>query len=64
VGEKSIQEQFREQAEMLDQRFLRVHERLDGIATNVSILTADVSTLKKEMTIVREGVAIILQKLG
>ena len=64
MGEKSIEEQFREQAEMLDERFLLVHHRLDGIATDVSTLKADVSMLKKEMTTVREGVAIILQKLG
>ena len=64
VGSKSIQEQFREQAEMLDERFLLVNQRLDGIATDVSTLKVDVNTLKKEMTVVREGVAIILTKLG
>lgn len=57
VGNKTIQEQFREQAELIDQRFLLVDQRLDGIAT-------DVNALKKEMTIVREGVGIILTKLG
>jgi len=71
VGNKTIQEQFREQAELIDQRFLLVDQRLDGIATDVRVLKTDVSALKtdvnalkKEMTIVREGVGIILKKLG
>src|SRR5215216_6784065 len=77
VGDKSIQEQFREQAEMLDERFFAVHQRLDGIEADVRIVKADVrrlkadvsglktdvTALKKDMTIVREGVGIILKKL-
>ncbi len=56
---------------MLDERFLLVHHRLDGIAadvgvlkTDVSGLKTDVSQLKKDMLIVREGIGIILTKLG
>ena len=76
VGIKSLEVQFREQAEMLDERFLEVNQRLDGIATDVAILKADisglkidvnmlkvdVSTLKKDMTIVREGISILLKR--
>jgi hypothetical protein len=55
VGNKTLQEQFREQGEMLDERFLLVHQRLDGIAT-------DVTFLKREMIIVREGISILLKR--
>ncbi len=70
VGVKTLEEQFRQQAEMLDERFLLVDQRLDGIAADVRILKTDVSglkvdvnVLKKDMSIVREGVGIILGKL-
>ena len=61
VGSKTIQEQFREQAELIDERFLLVDQRLDGIAVdvsalkvNVASLKVDAAALKKDMTIVRE----------
>jgi hypothetical protein len=55
VGNKTLQEQFREQGEMLDERFLAVHHRLNGIAT-------DVTFLKRELIIVREGISILLKR--
>jgi formyltetrahydrofolate synthetase len=77
VGNKTLEEQFRAQGEMLDERFVEVHQRLDGLAADVGVLTTDVrglktdvsalktdvSALKKDMMIVREGVGIILRKL-
>jgi hypothetical protein len=62
VGSKSIEEQFREQAELTDERFLLVDQRLDGIATDVRILKTDVSGLKADVSVLKV-VAIILKKL-
>ena len=76
VGDKTLQEQFREQGEMLDERFVLVHQRLNEIAadvgvlkgdvgtlkSDVSALKSDVSALKKDMVIVREGIGILLKR--
>jgi hypothetical protein len=57
VGTKTIQEQFREQAEMLDERFAEVNQSL-------VLVRSDIGALQKDMTIVREGIKIILKKLS
>ena len=62
MGNKTLQEQFREQGEMLDERFMLVHHRLNGIALDVSGLKNDVIFLKKEMATVREGISILLKR--
>ena len=104
MGSKSIEEQFREQAELIDRLFAYRFEENDkkwdakldqrfgelktdvgalktdvgalktdvsalktdvsALKTDVSGLKIDVNTLTNEMIIVREGVGIILKKLG
>lgn len=49
VGSKSLQEQFREQAELIDERFLLVDRRLDGIAADIRGLRSDVNGLKSDV---------------
>ena len=62
VGSKTLEEQFREQGEMLDQRFVHIHQRLDEITTDVGILKTDVGFLKKEVAIIREGISMLLNR--
>lgn len=57
VGPKTLEEQFRAQGEMLDERFVEVHERLDGLAADVSVLKADVSVLKVDVSVLKADVS-------
>jgi formyltetrahydrofolate synthetase len=57
VGRKSLEEQFRAQAEMLDERFVEVHERLDGLAADVGVLKIDVSALKTDVGALKTDVS-------
>jgi hypothetical protein len=76
---KTLQEHFREQAELIDRLFAYRFEELDRkwgprfagvegevstLKADVSALKADVSTVKKDMVIVREGIAILLKRRG
>ena len=47
---------------MLDERFMLVHHRLNGIALDVSALKNDITFLKREMATVREGISILLKR--
>ena len=59
VGNKTIEEQFRDQAELIDRRFLERNRQWD---VRFSGMEKGVSALKKDMTIVREGVGILLKR--
>jgi hypothetical protein len=70
---KTLEEHFREQAELIDQRFAEYGEKWErrfsrlerdvtGLKVDVGTLKADVTTLKKDMVIVREGISILLKK--
>ena len=68
---KTLEEHFREQAELLDQRFAeqdvrfgRLEHDVGILKSDVGILKSDVSALKKDMVIVREGIGILLKKRG
>ena len=74
VGNKTIEDQFREQAELIDRLFLQRDNKWDlrfgalekdvrVLKTDVSGLRTDVSGLRKDMVIVREGIDVILKKL-
>ena len=52
----TLERRFREQAEMLDERFAQVNGDLSALRT-------EVGTLGKDLRIVREGVGLILKKL-
>ena len=56
VGSQTLEQQFRAQAEMLDERFVQVHDRLDGLAADVSVLKADVSLLKTDVSVLKTDV--------
>ena len=53
----TLEKRFRAQGEMLDERFAEVNQ-------NVAVVRSDISALQRDMTIVREGIKIILGKLG
>lgn len=57
LGNKTLQEQFREQAELIDERFLLGDQRLDGIATDVRVLKADVSALTADVSVLKVDVS-------
>jgi hypothetical protein len=63
---KSLEEHFREQAELIDERFAIRDAKWDSrfriIERDISTLKVDVSALKKDMVIVREGIAILLKR--
>jgi hypothetical protein len=63
---KTLEGHFREQAELIDQRFAehdkKWERRFDGLDRDVSSLKADASSLKKDLVIVREGLSILLKK--
>lgn len=74
---KTLEEHFREQAELIDRlfayrfdeldkkwspRFGRLEGAVSGLDTAVTVLKTDVSALKKDMAIVREGIAILLKR--
>ena len=75
---KTLEKHFREQAELIDQRFAERDVRFGRLEHDVSVLKADVgvlktdvgvlktdvSALKKDMVIVREGIGILLKKRG
>ena len=65
---RTLQEHFREQAELLDLRFAEQDERWDvrfgRLEEDINVLKADVSTLKRDMVIVREGIGMLLKKHG
>jgi hypothetical protein len=79
VGNKTIQEQFREQAELIDRRFdegfrsqaelidrrfLLVDQRLDGIAIDVGALRTDVSALKTDVSALKKDMTIVREGIG
>lgn len=63
---KSLEEHFREQAELIDERFAirdaKWDSRFRTIERDISTLKVDVSALKKDMVIVREGMAVLLKR--
>jgi hypothetical protein len=70
---KTLEEHFREQAEMIDERFAVLDAKWDArfqvmerdittLKVDVSALKVDVGSLKKDMTIVREGMAVLLKR--
>ena len=73
----TLERRFREQAEMLDERFAQVNGDLSALRTEVGTLRTEVGTLRtevgtlrtevgtlgKDLRIVREGVGLILKKL-
>ena len=63
---KSLEEHFREQAELIDERFAvrdaKWDSRFRTMERDISTLKLDVNALKKDMVIVREGVAILLKR--
>jgi hypothetical protein len=77
VGTKTIEEQLREQAELIDELFAYRFEQLDkrlgprfatmdraigALHSDVSTLKGDVHSMQKEMVIVREGISILLKR--
>ena len=56
---KTLEEHFREQAELIDERFAELNEKWEP---RFSRLDRDVTALKKDMVIVREGISILLKK--
>jgi hypothetical protein len=75
---KTLEEHFRAQAELIDQRFATRDIRLGrlerdvmamkvdvrSLKIDVSALKIDVAALKNDMVIVREGIGILLKKLN
>ena len=61
--DKTLELRFREQAEMLDERFVLVRGDIGAIQRDIGALRGDMTTLRKDVTILREGMKIILQKL-
>lgn len=63
---KSLEEHFREQAELIDERFAvrdaKWDSRFRTMERDISTLKLDVNALKNDMVIVREGVAILLKR--
>jgi hypothetical protein len=70
---KTLEEHFREQAELIDKRFAVRDAKWDGrfrnierdikvLQTDVTGLKTDVSALKKDMSVVREGITILLKR--
>jgi hypothetical protein len=57
LGSKTLEEQFREEAELIDRRFLEVYSRFTRVDNELAII-------RKDLGVVREGVSIILKKLG
>ena len=76
VGNKTMEEQFRDQAELIDRRlddsFRSQAELIDRLFlardqkwdVRFGRIEKDVSALKKDMTIVREGIGILLNRRG
>ena len=78
VGNKSIDEQFREQAELIDRRFTdefrQQAELIDRLfaqrfeeldhrwSPRFASMEAHVSALQRDMAIVREGIGILLKR--
>jgi len=66
VGCKTLEEHFREQAELIDKRFAVRDAKWDArfrrIEQDIGTLKGDVGALKKDMLIVREGIAILLKR--
>lgn len=76
-GKKTLEEQFREQAELRDLRFAEVNQQLSMVRTDLVTVRADLGTVRtdlgtvrtdldtvrKDLGIVREGVSIILTRL-
>jgi hypothetical protein len=70
---KTLEEHFREQAELIDERFAvrdakwdarfrRIEQDIGTLKGDVGTLKGDVGVLKKNMVIVREGIAILLKR--
>ena len=59
----TLEKRFRAQAEMLDERFALVDARFAEVNQNIAIVRSDIGALQRDMTIVREGIKIILGKL-
>jgi hypothetical protein len=60
---KTLEEHFREQAELIDRLFAYRFEELDKKwGPRFGGVERDVSALKKDMVIVREGIAILLKR--
>src|SRR5712691_11456033 len=76
VGNKTMQEQFRDQAELIDRRFEESFRSQAELIDRLFLvrdqkwdvrfgrIENDVSALKKDMTIVREGIGILLKRRG
>jgi len=59
---KTLEEHFRAQAELIDERFAVRDAPLGRLQRDVSELKTDVAALKKDMVIVREGIGILLKR--
>ena len=70
---KTLEEHFREQAELIDERFAvrdakwdarfrNIEQDIVTLKADLSTLKGDVGALKKDMVIVREGIAILLKR--
>ena len=70
---KTLEEHFREQAELIDTRFAvrdakwdarfrRIEQDIGTLKAGVGTLKGDVGAPKKDMVIVREGLAILLKR--
>ena len=66
---KILEEHFRAQAELIDTRFAardvrlgRLERDVSDVKAHVRSLRTDVSALKRDMVIVREGVSSLLKK--
>lgn len=64
MGVQTLEEQFRAQGEMLDERFVQVHERLDGLAADVGILKRDVGGLKADVSALKTDVSALKVDVG
>jgi hypothetical protein len=68
--DRRFDDSFRTQAELIDKLFAYRFEELDkkwgprfeNVERDIGTLKADVSSLKKDMVIVREGIAILLKR--
>jgi archaellum component FlaF (FlaF/FlaG flagellin family) len=57
---EQMDQRFAQVYEQMDQWFTQVHEQMDQ---NFALVRSDVGALQKDVTILREGMQIILQKL-
>lgn len=68
VGSKTIQEQFREQAELIDRLFIYRFDEFDEkwdvkLETKLEPIRSDLATVKDDVAVIKDVVKVILSRL-